>query len=79
MCTRDLPNIYALTLERCAPLGIVRIYQAIANPLYPCYNLSLSTVVLNSRDGHERTWRPTFAHLHNTPHNMLPKKMTKMH
>ena len=26
-------------------------------------NLSLSTVVLNSRDRHEKTWRPTFSRL----------------
>ena len=25
--------------------------------------------VLNSGDRHEKTWRPTFLHLHNTPHN----------
>ena len=40
--------------------------------------LSLSTVVLNSRDRHEKTWRPTFTHLHNMPHNILyPKSRLK--
>ena len=32
---------------------------------------SLSTVVLNSRDRHEKTWQPTFAYLHNMLHNMI--------
>ena len=28
----------------------------------------------------QKTWRPTFTQLHNTPHNILyPKKPTKMH
>ena len=30
---------------------------------------SLSTVVLNSRDRHKKTWHPTFSRLHNMPHN----------
>ena len=34
---RDLPDIYALALGRCAPLGVVRIY--LANPSLLCYNL----------------------------------------
>ena len=42
--------------------------------------ISLSTVVLNSRDRHEKTWRPTFTHLHHSPHNILfTKKPTKIH
>ena len=41
--------------------------------------LSLSTVVLNSRDRHKKTWHPTFMRLHNTPHNILfTKKPTKI-
>ena len=36
---RDLPDIYALALGRCAPSGIVRIYQA--NPSLLCYNIYL--------------------------------------
>ena len=35
--TRALPDIYALALGRCAPLGIVHIYQA--KHSYLCYNL----------------------------------------
>ena len=34
--TRALPDIYALALGRCAPSGIVRIYQAKHSCL--CYN-----------------------------------------
>ena len=34
--TRALPDIYALALRRCAPSGIVRIYQAKHSCL--CYN-----------------------------------------
>ena len=42
--------------------------------------LSLSTIVLNSRDRHEKTWRPTFSRLHNTPHNTpYLKKPTGIH
>ena len=45
-----------------------------------CLHISLSTVVLNSRDRHEKTWRPTFSRLHNTPHNTpYPKKPTGIH
>ena len=33
--------------------------------------ISLSTVVLNSRDRYEKTWHPTFTRLHNSPHNIL--------
>ena len=44
------------------------------------YVKSLSTVILNSRDRHEKTWRPTFSRLHNTPYNMLYlKKTTEIH
>ena len=44
------------------------------------YIISLSAVVLNSRDQHEKAWHPTFAHLHNMPHNILyTTKPTKMH
>ena len=41
----------------------------------------ISTVVLNSGDQHEKTWRPAFKCLNNMPHNMrtLPKKPTEMH
>ena len=35
--TCALPDIYALALGRCAPLGIVHIYQATHSCL--CYNL----------------------------------------
>ena len=35
--TRALPDIYALALGRCAPSGIVHIYQATHSCL--CYNL----------------------------------------
>ena len=41
--TRVLPDIYALALRRCAPLGIVHIYQATYSCL--CYNLSRLTIV----------------------------------
>ena len=42
--------------------------------------VSLSTVVLNSRDQHKNTWRPAFTRLHNKPHNILyPEKLTEMH
>ena len=37
--TRALPDIYALALGRCAPSGIVRIYQAKHSCL--CYNYYL--------------------------------------
>ena len=48
--------------------------------IYNIIYVSLSMVVLNSRDQHKKTWRPTFAHLHNMPHNIVyPKKPTKMH
>ena len=48
--------------------------------IYPIRKISLCTVVLNSRDRNKKTWHPTFAHLHNTPHNILYlKKLTKMH
>ena len=32
--------------------------------------ISLSIIVLNSKDRQEETWHPTFLHLHNTPHNI---------
>ena len=33
-----------------------------------------------TRDQHEKTWRPTFSYLHNTPHNTpYPKKPTRIH
>ena len=35
--THALPDIYALALGRCAPSGIVRIYQATQSCL--CYNI----------------------------------------
>ena len=42
-----------------------------------CFCLaSLSTIVLNSRDQHEKTWRSTFMCLHNLPHNILFTKKT---
>ena len=53
--------------------------QACVPGLKIYYILSLSMVVLNSRDRHEKTWRPTFStfsYLHNMPHI---QKMTKMH
>ena len=34
---RDLTDIYALSLGRCAPSGVVHIYQS--NPLRMCYNI----------------------------------------
>ena len=41
--------------------------------------ISLSTVVPDNRDRHEKTWRPTFTCLHNTPYNILYlKKPTSM-
>ena len=45
------------------------------------YNhVSLSTIVLNSRDRHKQTWCPTFWHLHNTLHNTpYPKKPSGIH
>ena len=64
------------------------VYSSLEEPISVChifawavnYVLSLSTVVLNSRDRHEKTWRPTFLRLHNMPHNMLYlKKMTEIH
>ena len=37
--TRALPDIYALALGRCVPLGIMHIYQAMHSCL--CYNLCI--------------------------------------
>ena len=34
---RDLTDIYALSLGRCAPSGVMHIYQS--NPLRMCYNI----------------------------------------
>ena len=57
-------------------LKLLKYFISVCNDMY----ISLSTIVLNSRDRHEKTWRLTFAHLHNTPHNILYlKKPTKMH
>ena len=40
--------------------------------------VSLSTIVLNSRDRCEKTWHPAFMHLNNMPHNILyPKNRLK--
>ena len=41
--TRALPDIYALALGRCVPLGIVHIYQAKHSCL--CYNLYTHTYI----------------------------------
>ena len=40
-------------------------------------DVSLSMIVLNGRDRHEKTCHPTLSHLHNPPHNTpYPKKLT---
>ena len=41
MRPRDLPDISALALGRCAPSGVVRIYQA--NHSCPCYNYHINS------------------------------------
>ena len=42
--TRALPDMYALALGRCAPSGIVHIYQAMHSCL--CYNLYIRSIIL---------------------------------
>ena len=46
--SRDLPDIYALTLGHCAPSDIVRIYQA--NPSLLCYNIYIYAFLTLSQD-----------------------------
>ena len=58
---------------------IWEVWERIIGKILGSALLSLSTVVLNSRDRHEKTWRPTFTHLHNSPHNILfTKKPTEI-
>ena len=46
------------------------VHGDISMKLLNILTISLSMVVLNSRDRHEKTWRPTFTRLHNSPHNI---------
>ena len=67
-------NMYTVT----DPHDVILALQKIKDVLMT--SDSLSTVVFNSKDQHEKTWCPTFANLHNMPHNVLYlKKPTKMH
>ena len=68
MGNRDLPDIYSLSLGPAA-LGLRYIYQA--NPSCPCYNLSLSTIVLNSRDRQGMYGMQHFHASRNSPYNRL--------
>ena len=63
------------------------VYREETNITYPAgltpsnaLNVSLSTVVLNSRDWYEIVWFPDFSHFIKQPSNRLyPKKPTGMH
>ena len=76
----DLITLILQITKSVPPLFAVLIYYKHKNSastrlhycnIFTIYSSSLSTVVLNSRDLHEKTWRPTFTHLDNMTHNIL--------